>query len=83
MLKVGHLQIAVDRFIPQSRQQTPKSLGQTGDYGVLRRTGFERFEYPRRRLFVTEKTPGTALARMLAIGKDEATKICNVYIESR
>jgi hypothetical protein len=36
---------AVDRFIAQSRQQAPESLGQTGDYGVLCRAGFQSLEY--------------------------------------
>src|ERR1019366_6851387 len=45
MLEVGHLPIAVGRFIAQSRQQAPESLGQTGDHGVLCRAGFESLEY--------------------------------------
>jgi len=45
MLEVGHLPIADGRFIAQSRQQAPESLGQTGDHGVLRGASFESLGY--------------------------------------
>jgi len=44
VLEAGHLPVAVDGFIRQSRQQAPEGLGQTGDHGVLGGAGFEGFQ---------------------------------------
>jgi len=45
MLEIGHLPIAVGRFILQPGSRRAESLSQTGDHGVLRRAGFESLEY--------------------------------------